>query len=94
MVAEEAVRRVLAVASNVGARALLETTQQRRPRLRDAARVLGDERNDSALLVLDRVGGVARARRHPAEDVSCLNGTVRGSAARPRAEDVTEQLLL
>ena len=56
MVADEAVRRVLAVASSVGARALLETTQQRRHRWRDAAEVLGDERDDGVLLVLDRVG--------------------------------------
>eukprot|EP00966_Prymnesium_polylepis_P288274 6658636-Prymnesium_polylepis.1 len=49
---------------------------------------------DSVLLVLDRVGVVARARRHPAEASVVLERAVRGSAAQPRAEDVTEQLLL
>ena len=55
VVAEEAVRRVLAVASVVGARALFQALQERRDRRRDAAKVLGDQRNDGVLLVADGV---------------------------------------
>eukprot|EP00966_Prymnesium_polylepis_P003604 82326-Prymnesium_polylepis.1 len=67
--------------------------QQRRHRLRDAAEVLGDEHNDSVLLVLDRVGVLALARHYPAEAGVVLE-RMNGPSGRPRAEDVTEQLLL
>eukprot|EP00966_Prymnesium_polylepis_P296262 6843909-Prymnesium_polylepis.1 len=49
---------------------------------------------DGILLVLDRVGVVARVRRHPVEASVVLERAIRRSAARPRAVDVTEQLLL
>eukprot|EP00966_Prymnesium_polylepis_P028411 657709-Prymnesium_polylepis.1 len=48
----------------------------------DTAEIIGDERGDGALLVLDRVGAVARLRRQPAEGpVVWLNGP---SIAAPR----------
>eukprot|EP00966_Prymnesium_polylepis_P034361 798217-Prymnesium_polylepis.1 len=46
MVAVEVVRRVLAVAGGVGARALVETAQQRRHRRRSTEKAFGDERDD------------------------------------------------
>eukprot|EP00966_Prymnesium_polylepis_P026355 607888-Prymnesium_polylepis.1 len=71
--AVEVVRRVLAVASGVrptrctsawqdGAAAPSRVTAGG-----DTAEIIGDERDDGVLLVLDRVGVVARLRRHPAE---------------------------
>eukprot|EP00966_Prymnesium_polylepis_P178668 4137463-Prymnesium_polylepis.1 len=70
------------------------TAQQRRHRRSDTAKVLGDERDDGVLLVLDRVRVVARLRRHPAEAGGVVERAIHRRALRPRAVDVAEQLLL